>query len=104
MAKIDIKARLSGIVILFILIILYLYFIFRIMTSQELKVYEILKLKLGEKEAETVMEFIEEKTEEKINQKKDVFLTKDDKVDMIKWMVGFWIAQMAAIIGLYIKS
>lgn len=50
------------------------------------------------------MEFIEEKTEEKINQKKDVFLTKDDKVDMIKWMVGFWIAQMAAIVGLYIKS
>jgi hypothetical protein len=74
------------------------------MTSLELKVYEIFKLKLGEKEAETVMEFIEEKTEEKINQKKDVFLTKDDKVDMIKWMVGFWIAQMAAIIGLYIKS
>ena len=74
------------------------------MTSLELKVYEIFKLKLGEKEAEIVMEFIEEKTEEKINQKKDVFLTKDDKVDMIKWMVGFWIAQMAAIIGLYIKS
>jgi len=40
---------------------------------------------------------------EKINQKKDIFLTKDDKVDMIKWMVGFWIAQMAAIIGLYIR-
>lgn len=28
----------------------------------------------------------------------------DEKVGMIKWMVGFWIAQMAAIIGLYIKK
>jgi hypothetical protein len=74
------------------------------MTALELRVYEIFKVKLGEKEAETVMEFLEAKTEEKINQKKEVFLTKDDKVDMIKWMVGFWIAQMAAIIGLYMKN
>ena len=74
------------------------------MTALELKVYEIFNVKLGEKEAGTVMEFLEAKTEEKINQKKDIFLTKDDKVDMIKWMVGFWIAQMATIIGLYIKN
>ncbi len=26
------------------------------------------------------------------------------KTDMIKWMVGFWLAQMAAIIGLYLKK
>jgi hypothetical protein len=24
------------------------------------------------------------------------------KVDLIKWMVGFWITQMAAIVGLYV--
>ena len=33
--------------------------------------------------------------------------TKEDiansKVDLIIWMVGFWIAQMAAIVGLYLK-
>lgn len=74
------------------------------MSTLELKAYEILKNKLGENEASTIIQFIEEKSEEKINQKKDVFLTKDDKVDLIKWMVGFWIAQMAAIIGLYLKS
>ncbi len=74
------------------------------MSILELKVYEIFKVKLGEKEAETVMEFLDSKAEEKINQKKDIFLTKDDKVDLIKWMVGFWIAQMAAIVGLYIKG
>jgi hypothetical protein len=74
------------------------------MTTIELRVYEIFKTKLGEKEAETVMEYLDSKAEEKINQKKDVFLIKDDKVDLIKWMVGFWIAQMAAIIGLYLRQ
>jgi hypothetical protein len=33
-----------------------------------------------------------------------IFLIKDDKVDLIKWMVGFWIAQMAVIIGLYLNK
>jgi hypothetical protein len=28
----------------------------------------------------------------------------ETKVDFIKWMVGFWIAQMAAIIGLYLNK
>ena len=51
--------------------------------------------------------------------KDDIALVKDDiaklrlatqqdiantKVDLIKWMVGFWIAQMAAIIGLYLTK
>ena len=72
------------------------------MSTLELRTYEILKLKLGEKEAETVIEYFDEKAGEKIQQKKDVFLTKDDKVDLIKWMVAFWVGQMAAIIGLYL--
>jgi len=74
------------------------------MSSIELQVYELLKKRFNEEEARIVLQYIEEKGEEKINQKKDVFLTKDDKVDLIKWMVGFWIAQMAAIIGLYIRN
>ena len=39
-----------------------------------------------------------------LNSLKSTAYTKDDKVDLIKCMVGFWIAQMAAIIGLYIKA
>ena len=73
------------------------------MNALEIEVYEIFKNKLGEHEATKVIEYFDYKSEEKINSKKDVFLTKDDKVDLIKWMVGFWIAQMVAIIGLYIK-
>ncbi len=28
----------------------------------------------------------------------------ESKVDTIKWMVGLWLAQMAAIIGLYLTK
>jgi hypothetical protein len=74
------------------------------MQITSIELFEPLKPKLGEKEAKSLVMFVEEKAEERIAQKKDVFLTKDDKVDLIKWMVGFWIAQMAAIIGLYIRG
>jgi hypothetical protein len=78
------------------------------MSTLDLKVYEIFKSKLGEKEAEIVLEYFESKTESKYQEKKDVLATKQDlsesKVDMIKWMVGLWIAQMAAIIGLYLTK
>jgi hypothetical protein len=33
----------------------------------------------------------------------DIKIT-ETKVDHIKWIVGFWIAQMAAIIGLYLNK
>lgn len=78
------------------------------MSALELKVYEIFKNKLGEKEAETIIEYFEAKAEAKYLEKRDVLATKEDiantKVDLIKWMVGFWIAQMAAIIGLYLRG
>jgi len=74
------------------------------MQITSIELFELLRTKLGEKEAKSLITYVEEKAEEKINQKKDVFLTKDDKVDLIKWMVGFWIAQMAAIIGLYLRG
>jgi hypothetical protein len=44
----------------------------------------------------------------KFDDAKQTIATKEDlantKVDLIKWMVGFWIAQMAAIIGLYMNK
>ncbi len=58
------------------------------MSLQSLKIYEILQKHF----------------QNDVDAKKGIFLRKDDKVDMIKWMVGLWIAQMAAIIGLYIRK
>jgi len=78
------------------------------MSILALKVYEIFKAKLGNKEAETVMEFIDAKAEEKISHKKDVFLTKDDKVEIIQSIyksvytanIIQFIATIASLIGI----
>jgi len=53
------------------------------MSFLELEVYEIFKNRFSEKEAAKVIEFFKSKSEEKITQKKDVFMTKDDKVELV---------------------
>ena len=89
------------------------------MIVSEIKLYELLKAKLGEKEAEAFVHILEKKVDDKFDDAKQTIATKEDlarvegrletkiaetKVDLIKWMVGFWIAQMAAIIGLYLNK
>ncbi|NCA21821.1 MAG: hypothetical protein EBS86_11885, partial [Crocinitomicaceae bacterium] len=82
------------------------------MIVSEIKLYELLKAKLGEKEAEAFVHILEQKVDDKFEDANKTLATKEDvarldikiaetKIDLIKWMVGFWIAQMAAIIGLY---
>ena len=85
------------------------------MIVSEIKLYELLKAKLGEKEAEAFVHILEQKVDDKFEDANKTLATKEDvarldikiaetKVDLIKWMVGFWIAQMAAIIGLYLNK
>jgi hypothetical protein len=72
------------------------------MKAAEFKVYEILKSRFTEAETGVIPEYIEAKTDEKILDKKDIFLIKQDKIDLIekmnkdkidliKWMFGFWV-------------
>ena len=49
------------------------------MTTLELRVYEIFKSKLGEKEAETVIEYLDIKAKEKTDEKVQVFQTLQSK-------------------------
>jgi hypothetical protein len=85
------------------------------MSTLELKVYEIFKARLSEPEAAAILEYIDEKTEKKYEEKKDILATKEDimklreemrvemreiKSDMIKWMFIFWIGQLAAMIAI----
>lgn len=78
------------------------------MIVSEIKLYELLKAKLGEKEAEAFVEILEKKVDHKFEDAKQLLALKEDlvntKVDLIKWMVGFWIAQMVANIGLYLNK
>lgn len=84
------------------------------MSTLELKIYEIFKARFSEQEAASVIEYFEQKAEQKYNEKKDVLATKEDigqlrkeieasKSDIVKWMFIFWIGQMAAIFGLIIQ-
>ena len=74
------------------------------MSALELQVYELFKKRFSEEEAKTVIQYFESKAEEKTRQKKDLFLTKDDKVDLIDrinkskvetivWIVGTGVVQ-----------
>jgi hypothetical protein len=74
------------------------------MSALELQVYELFKKRFNEEEAKIVIQYFEQKAEEKIQQKKDLFLIKDDKVDLIDrinkakvetiiWIVGTGIVQ-----------
>ena len=75
----------------------------------EIRLYELLKSKIGQQEAEAFIEIIDAKTERILNEKTSVFATKEDiakletkisesKVDIIKWMV----ATAIAIVGLIV--
>jgi len=91
------------------------------MYAAEIELYEILKPKIGEKEARTLVEYIETRVERKFEEKKDVLATKQDitdlkmatkqdianleiklektRADIIKWMFLFWIGQLASLIA-----
>lgn len=99
------------------------------MHSLDIKIYELFKKRFNDAEASMILEYFEAKTEEKINQKKELFITAKDKetlltiatakeffaskedlarlelklaetkADTIKWMFIFWIGSTIATLG-----
>ena len=71
----------------------------------DIELYEILKAKLGEKEAKSLVEYVEIRIDRKLNDKKDTLATKVDlanlKADIIKSMFLFWIGQLASLVALF---
>ncbi|MBK0382699.1 hypothetical protein I5M32_06985 [Pedobacter sp. SD-b] len=81
------------------------------MTFTEIQLFQILKTKLGEKEAEQLVSFIETKVKDEFDAKRDSLATKEDlvntKAEIIKWMFLFWIGQIGVTLGIiyaYIKN
>jgi hypothetical protein len=77
--------------------------------------YDILKSKIGDKEAKTLVESVELKVEKKFEEqmneivtKSDVFQVKNDleikiekiRADLIKWMFIFWVGQVSITIAM----
>jgi uncharacterized protein (UPF0262 family) len=81
----------------------------RMSTISSIEMYNILKGKLGENEAQALTEYVESKVEKSLDKEKDVLATKVDlaeaKSEIIKWMFIFWIGQIAVTLALvYFKS
>jgi len=70
------------------------------MVVSEITLFNTLKTKLGEQEAQIVVEGIKSAVKEKFNNKKDILLTKEDKVEMIRWMFIFWIGTIGVLSGI----
>jgi hypothetical protein len=74
------------------------------MHTSSIELYDLLKTKLGDNEARTLVTFIE--VENKFEQKKDTLATKVDianvKADLIKWMFIFIVGQTTVTIGVMI--
>lgn len=78
--------------------------------TTDIQLFRILKERLGEKEAEALVDFVDAKLKENndtnsktLATKEDIALTKtliaDTKAELIKWMFIFWIGQIAATFG-----
>lgn len=52
------------------------------MSALELKAYEVLKSKLGENEASTLIEYFDSKSEQKFSEKKEILATKEDVTNL----------------------
>jgi hypothetical protein len=99
------------------------------MHISEIKLFQILKGKIGEDEAQTLVEFIDTKVEKEFEHNKDFLATKKDlselrdelkadnlatkkeisdlrveqkrdKADIIKWMFIFWIGTIGSLIAI----
>ncbi len=97
-----------------------------VLTMTDIQLFQILKLKLGEKEAEALVTFVDNKLKESNESNLKVLSTKEDihllrneltqtkgeletkiaetKSDIIRWVFGIFIVLMLAIIGLYFKK
>jgi hypothetical protein len=89
-----------------------------LITTTDIQLYEILKQKLGSKEAEALVGFVDARIKESTEQNIKTLATKDlkdvelrlsvkisdTKTDIIRWVFAFFIPLMLAIIGLYVRK
>lgn len=78
------------------------------MIASELKLYELIKEKLGKETAEAFIDVMDAKVNNKATETAKHLATKEDlhqtKVDLIKWVFAFFVTLALMIIGLYLKK
>ena len=83
-----------------------------VITTTDIQLFQILRQKIGEQEAEALVSFVDSKIKDnnetnlKVSTKEDISLLKQDisnlKSEILKWMVGLFIPLYLTIIGLII--
>ena len=77
-------------------------------TTTDIQLFQILKEKPGEKEAEALVTFVDAKIKDANEQNIKILATKEDlahaKTDMLKWFFAFFVTLALMIIGLYFKK
>ena len=73
------------------------------MSISEIQLFQALKIKLGEKEAEELVQFVKSEVKDQFDGKKDFFASKEDlantKSDLIKTIYFVGLTQFLAIVG-----
>ena len=73
------------------------------MIISEIKLYELLKTRIGEKEAEAFLQILEAKVDKKFDEKKNELATKDDvsnlRAELLKTIYLTSLGQLLAIIA-----
>ena len=89
-----------------------------VINMSDIQLFQILKQRIGETEAEALVSFVDGKIKDNNDVNLNILATKDDisklevkiaeaKSEMIKWMFIFWIGQVAVTVGLimiYLKK
>ena len=96
-----------------------------VINMSDIQLFQILKQKMGEQEAEALVTFVDHKIKDNNETNLNVLATKgdiaelkvemsnlevkiaDSKAEMIKWMFIFWIGQVAVTVGflvVYLKK
>jgi hypothetical protein len=85
------------------------------MIVSEIKLFELLKARIGEKEAEAFVQILETRVDKKFDEAKNYLATKEDlvrlegkletkiaetKAELIKWMFIFWIGTVSVLSGI----
>ena len=69
------------------------------MSISEIQLYNALKTKLGDTEAQQLVDYVKTEVKSEFENKKDTFLTKDDKVDIMRSIYIVGLVQFLAIVG-----
>lgn len=78
------------------------------MVVSEIQLYELLKSKIGDREAEAFVELLDKKVDKKFDDSRQLLATKEDlantKSDIIRWVFAFFATLAFMIRGLYFKG